>query len=111
MVEQTLITAASSGSEGHGLLPEHQRVYQLCKHTQSVAEISEKLDIPLGVVQIIVADLAASGLVSLLGGESLRHLDRTTSAATTPTRRAHRDCYGLGLPHSPVPGSRAVPLR
>ncbi|MDX3523742.1 DUF742 domain-containing protein [Streptomyces scabiei] len=48
-----------------GLLPEHQRICNLCREIKSVAEISALLHMPLGVARILVADLAEAGLVAL----------------------------------------------
>nr|WP_068921777.1 DUF742 domain-containing protein [Planobispora rosea] len=45
--------------------PEYQAIGALCRHVRSVAEISAMLRIPLGVTRILVADMAAEGLVQL----------------------------------------------
>ncbi|MEZ0076827.1 DUF742 domain-containing protein [Planotetraspora sp. GP83] len=43
--------------------PERQAISSLCRQVRSVAEISALLRIPLGVVRIVIADMAAEGLV------------------------------------------------
>jgi hypothetical protein len=45
--------------------PEYQAIGALCRQVRSVAEISAMLRIPLGVTRILVADMAAEGLVQL----------------------------------------------
>ncbi|WP_422674083.1 DUF742 domain-containing protein [Bailinhaonella thermotolerans] len=45
------------------LTPEYQAIAQLCRQVRSVAEISALLRIPLGVARVVVADMAAEGLV------------------------------------------------
>ncbi len=45
--------------------PEYQAISVLCRQVRSVAEISAMLRIPLGVTRILVADMAAEGLVQL----------------------------------------------
>ncbi|GII01118.1 hypothetical protein Pta02_31260 [Planobispora takensis] len=45
--------------------PEYQAISALCRHVRSVAEISAMLRIPLGVTRILIADMAAEGLVQL----------------------------------------------
>jgi hypothetical protein len=45
--------------------PEQRDIAFLCRHLQSVAEISAHLDLPLGVAQVLVADMAAAGLVAV----------------------------------------------
>ncbi|WP_185047497.1 DUF742 domain-containing protein [Thermocatellispora tengchongensis] len=43
--------------------PEYHDICLLCRHVRSVAEIASYLGIPLSVTRIIVADMAAEGLV------------------------------------------------
>lgn len=45
--------------------PEQRDIAFLCRHLQSVAEISAHLDLPLGVAQVLVADMAALGMVAV----------------------------------------------
>jgi hypothetical protein len=45
--------------------PEYQAISSLCRQVRSVAEISAMLRIPLGVSRILVADMAAEGLVQV----------------------------------------------
>ena len=46
-----------------GMPPEQREIAYLCRHLQSVAEISAHLDLPLGVAQVLVSDMARDGLV------------------------------------------------
>ena len=65
-----------------GLSFEHQSIAQLCQQFHSVVEIAARLDLPLGVVRILVADLVNHGLVvihpapSHTGGPDLTLLQR-----------------------------------
>lgn len=45
------------------LLPECQEIYALCREVRSIAEISAHLRMPLGVVRVLVSDLAEQGKV------------------------------------------------
>ncbi|MDH6552740.1 hypothetical protein M2161_002320 [Streptomyces sp. SAI-133] len=48
----------------HSLSPEHVDIVDLCRETpQSVAELSSELDLPIGVVRVLVGDLVASDWV------------------------------------------------
>ena len=47
------------------LAPECQAILQFCRDWRSVAEISAVLRLPLGVARILVADMAADGLVRI----------------------------------------------
>ena len=52
----------------NGLLsPEHTTVIELCEGTVSVAEIAARLQTPLGVARVIIADMVELGLVEVLG--------------------------------------------
>ena len=42
---------------------EHRAVAELCGDTRSVAEIAAPLKIPLGVVRVLLGDMAEQGLV------------------------------------------------
>ena len=44
---------------------ERRRIVELSQTPRSVAEIASALKVPLGVARVLVADLAASGLVSV----------------------------------------------
>lgn len=55
------------------------RIVQLCIKSPSVAEISARLDVPLGVVRVLVGDLVTSGY--------LRVSPTLTEQSTTDERR------------------------
>ncbi|WP_442785572.1 DUF742 domain-containing protein [Actinacidiphila sp. DG2A-62] len=62
---EALVSTTAEPERLRGQLPEHQRICLLCREVKSVAEISALLTIPLGVVRILVADLAEAGLVAI----------------------------------------------
>jgi hypothetical protein len=62
---EALVSTTADAERLRGQLPEHQRICVLCREVKSVAEISALLTIPLGVVRILVADLAEAGLVAI----------------------------------------------
>jgi hypothetical protein len=45
------------------LLPEHRNICELCMDTRSVAEVAAHLRLPLGVVRVLIGDMAGMGLV------------------------------------------------
>ena len=47
------------------LIAESREIYALCRSVCSIAEISAVLDIPLGVVRVLVSDLADDGQVRI----------------------------------------------
>jgi hypothetical protein len=70
-----LIVADVSGNDGrapdfddlhddHTLAPEHLDIVVLCRaEPQSVAELAAGLDVPVGVVRVLIGDLIDAGLV------------------------------------------------
>ena len=63
-------SAGSPPSGGHGR--EQQYIVSLCDgRLQSLAEISARMQLPLGVARVLVADMAADGLVSIYEPTSL----------------------------------------
>ncbi|MDT0441144.1 MULTISPECIES: DUF742 domain-containing protein [unclassified Streptomyces] len=62
---EALVSTTAEPVQLQGLLPEHQRICQLCLEVKSVAEVSALLGMPLGVARILVADLAEAGLVAI----------------------------------------------
>jgi hypothetical protein len=45
--------------------PESLRIVALCAEPMSLAELAARLTLPVGVVRVLVADLSASGVVSV----------------------------------------------
>lgn len=64
LVETTAQGRASGGMRGHGR--EHQHIVALCDgRLQSLAEIAARMQLPLGVARVLIADMAAEGLVAV----------------------------------------------
>jgi hypothetical protein len=63
---ETLISTTELAKD-ETLLPhlEHRAVSSLCRYPLSVAEVSAKLSIPLGVARVILSDMAELGLISI----------------------------------------------
>jgi hypothetical protein len=57
-------------------VPEHRSICGLCLDTRSVAEVAALLKMPLGVVRILVGDVAGLGLVLVHSASSTRTGDR-----------------------------------
>jgi len=47
------------------LEPEHLAVLELCRNPVSVADLAATLDLPLGVIRILLADLRDRGLLRI----------------------------------------------
>lgn len=79
--------AATSDATGAGVtsaagaasrvMPEMRAIVELCGRMRTVAEISALLQIPLGVVRVLLSDLADQGKVRVYGtGHGIGHPDR-----------------------------------
>jgi hypothetical protein len=61
-----LITAVRDvqGSE-FGLGPEHRALLRICRRPTSVADLAADLDLPVGVIRILLGDLRERGLINV----------------------------------------------
>jgi Protein of unknown function (DUF742) len=61
---ETLVSTTSLGVASTGLLTlERRRIVVLCRGILSVVEVAARLKLPLGVVRVLIGDLAEEGLV------------------------------------------------
>ncbi|UUS34926.1 MULTISPECIES: DUF742 domain-containing protein [Streptomyces] len=58
---------ARQARPGGRLMPEMRAIVQVCRRMRTVAEISALLRIPLGVVRVLVSDLADQGRLRVYG--------------------------------------------
>lgn len=69
--------------DDHSLAPEHVDIVRLCRReSQSVAELAADLDLPVGVVRVLIGDLLDSGLV---------HVTRPVPPAELPDENILRE--------------------
>lgn len=47
------------------LSPEHRRLLELCQRPATVADVTADMDLPLGVVRVLLADLIADDLIAV----------------------------------------------
>ena len=50
-----------------GLGPEHAAIVRICQHPLSVAEVAAYLDLPVGIVRVLLGDLLDRGLILARG--------------------------------------------
>jgi hypothetical protein len=61
---EALVSTSDDGRRYRGVRSvEHRRICDLCLDTRSIAEIAAHLRLPLGVVKVLVGDMADIGLV------------------------------------------------
>jgi hypothetical protein len=75
----TVMATARAPDDLAALAPEHLSVLRLAQQPTTVADIASDLDLPLGVVRIILADLRDFGLVVIAAPVVLaEHVDTQT---------------------------------
>ena len=63
---ETTVRGRTSATDGGGHGREHERIATLCDgRLQSLAEIAARMQLPLGVARVLIADMAADGLVAI----------------------------------------------
>jgi hypothetical protein len=62
-IEALVSTSERGRGRQAAVLPEHRSICGLCLETRSVAEVAAHLRLPLGVVRVLVGDMAGMGLV------------------------------------------------
>jgi Protein of unknown function (DUF742) len=76
LVETTVRGRAANSRPGGGHGQEQQYISTLCDgRVQSLAEIAARMQLPLGVARVIVADMASDGLVAVYEPTSLDEND------------------------------------
>ncbi len=67
VIDLAVETLVSTSEHGHDVAvltsEEHRAVAELCRDPRSVAEVAALLSLPLGVVRVLLADMADIGLV------------------------------------------------
>jgi Protein of unknown function (DUF742) len=76
----TVTATGARGADPGGLGPEHFSVLHLAQAPTTVVDIASDVDLPLGVVRILLADLRELGLVTIQAPISMkaRQVDRST---------------------------------
>jgi hypothetical protein len=59
------VMATHAPADTASLAPEHMSVLQLARAPTTVADIASDVDLPLGVVRILLADLRELGLIAI----------------------------------------------
>jgi Protein of unknown function (DUF742) len=60
---EALVSTTAQGERSPKLTVEQRAIIALCRDLLSVAEVSARLDLPLGVTRVLIGDMATAGLV------------------------------------------------
>jgi Protein of unknown function (DUF742) len=55
--------------------PEHRRILSLCRRPTPVVDLTSEIDLPLGVVRVLLGDLASEGMLRVLSTQKLSATD------------------------------------
>jgi len=50
--------------------PEHKRILSLCRRPTPVADVISEIDLPIGVVRVLLGDLAGEGMLRVILAQS-----------------------------------------
>ena len=56
--------------------PEHRRILSLCRRPTPVVDLTSEIDLPLGVVRVLLGDLASEGMLRVLSTQKQPLTDR-----------------------------------
>jgi len=49
--------------------PEHRRIIGVCRRPMPVVDLSSEIDLPLGVVRVLLGDLAEAGMLRIVSAQ------------------------------------------
>ncbi len=102
-IETLVTTSERADAMMSTLRTEHQSVARLCYHTKSVAEVGALLELPLGVVRVLLGDMASLGLITV-------HRNATNNGDEPDLEILERVLRGLtNLRATPPPPAPAPP--
>jgi Protein of unknown function (DUF742) len=61
-----VITASERPPEHFRPGPEHRRILSLCRRPIPIVDLTSEIDLPLGVVRVLLGDLTSEGLLRVL---------------------------------------------
>ena len=74
LLSSVIATRAGAASDLQ-LEPEYQEVVRQCRRPKSVADLASDLDLPLGVVRILLSDMRENGLITIRQPARIRPTD------------------------------------
>jgi Protein of unknown function (DUF742) len=49
--------------------PEHRRILSLCRRPTPVVDLTSEIDLPLGVVRVLLGDLTSEGMIRIISSQ------------------------------------------
>ncbi|MER7759418.1 DUF742 domain-containing protein [Streptomyces sp. NPDC097619] len=67
LLVETFVATLDPGADAPLRMPEMRAIVEVCRRMRTVAEISALLKLPLGVVRVLLSDLADQGRIRVYG--------------------------------------------
>jgi uncharacterized protein DUF742 len=56
--------------------PEHRRILAMCRRPTPIVDLTSKIDLPLGVVRVLLGDLTSEGMLRVLSSQRQQVTDQ-----------------------------------
>ena len=97
-IETLVSTTARAEDSLDAMRSEHQSIARLCRSSKSVAEVSALLSLPLGVIRVLLDDMAGLGLIEV---HRTHHGEPDERPGLELLERVRRGLVNLGAPAAP----------
>jgi hypothetical protein len=64
-----VVATGERPSEHFRLGPEHRRILSICRRPMPVVDLTSEIDLPLGVVRVLLGDLTGEGMLRIISAQ------------------------------------------
>ena len=64
-----VVATGERPSEHFRLGPEHRRILGICRRPIPIVDLTSEIDLPLGVVRVLLGDLTGEGLIKIISAQ------------------------------------------
>ena len=64
-----VVATGDRPSEHFRLGPEHRRILGICRRPMPIVDLTSEMDLPLGVVRVLLGDLTGEGLIKIISAQ------------------------------------------
>src|ERR1700689_2656060 len=64
-----VVATGDRPSEHFRLGPEHRRILSVCRRPVPIVDLTSEIDLPLGVVRVLLGDLTGEGLIKVISAQ------------------------------------------
>jgi hypothetical protein len=66
MIDVVVAVAGAQPPTGVRMTPEHRQILALCWEAMTVVDLASDIDLPVGVVRVLLSDLSQHGMIRIL---------------------------------------------